>query len=519
MSLNYYTIEITGGTSDGPYTIYYDVIGDNNIATKYSSGDDAINITLTEMEGGVNVNVPDTTNTIILYNQLCDVAQSETVLPNIQINDFCITYSLSEQIHFISDGYDNNGNPTWVDDNGGNCEVFWDTNINEWKLTCLLDGDQIFSTDPVTSNPPINGWYGIGRGNSNPIANLGECEEVSTLNLTTTVNQPGCVCDASITLLVNGGAPPYQYSKDNGVNYVNSPIFTDLCPGNYSVSVKDSNDNIVYDSVVINPLVQSENYFLSITTTSDVITDTDLVTEIDYSSTINVSPPLPNGVTINVDVQHLGVFENFTKPDFSTIDREVILKKNTTPISITTTNDTTYTEPGPSQCGSTTKQFTATTNNWNSITIGNGDDITIETTSIITRKNQESVCGGGSDTNTFSLSNPTVVGCNCCDVNIVGTITTTTTNPNLTIVQGTISSNSNSSDACNETLDSICYISVSNQNAGIGIGSVIYNNPSGVSPVIGDGDYYKIRRTDNQFTISGKVNSDGEVEGPVSICP
>ncbi len=51
----------------------------------------------------------------------------------------------------------------------------------------------------------------------------------------------GCAtADASITLAVTGGAPPYQYTYDQ-VNYQSSNTFTNLYPGDYYFTVKDAN--------------------------------------------------------------------------------------------------------------------------------------------------------------------------------------------------------------------------------------------------------------------------------------
>lgn len=414
----YYTVTITGGTSVGPYTIYYNVVSNNNIAELYSGGN-ATNLTLTSMESGINVTIPCTSNLILIYNELCDTIITIPVTPNIPINDFCLTFVRGEQKQFTGNGYDSNNNPTWIDGTG-NCEIFWDTIIGEWKLSCSWLGYQLFSNDSVNSNPPLNGWYVIGQFSAGIeiIANEGLCVTADTLTLEVTVNQPECVCDGSITLVGEGGTPPYTYSINNELTYVSSNIFINLCPGEYSVVIKDNDNNTVSQNVILDEIITPINYNLSLNTTSTPVINTPTINEINYLTTLNVSPPIPIGTTITFDLQHLGVFENYLKPKYSDLDRTVILKKNGTPISLTNTSDNLYTLQGPPQCGVGTKQYTATTNNWLSLSVTNGDVVTIETNSRVIKSNQPSQCQDGSDTNTFSIFNPSISGCNCCEVEV-----------------------------------------------------------------------------------------------------
>ena len=70
MEYNYYTIQITGGTSVGPYTIYYTTVSPNNIAEIYPTNVPAQNISLNDMLTGVDIEVPDNTTLLIIYNQI-----------------------------------------------------------------------------------------------------------------------------------------------------------------------------------------------------------------------------------------------------------------------------------------------------------------------------------------------------------------------------------------------------------------------------------------------------------------
>ncbi len=61
------------------------------------------------------------------------------------------------------------------------------------------------------------------------------------MKLTSTVTKASCgLTDGSITVTVNRGTAPYQYSID-GLNFQSSNAFTGLATGYYTVTVKDAN--------------------------------------------------------------------------------------------------------------------------------------------------------------------------------------------------------------------------------------------------------------------------------------
>lgn len=70
----YFYILITGGTSSGPYSAYYDTVSSSNYATKISTNLPATGMTYNDLTTGqgVNVSIPDGSTSIILYNELCN---------------------------------------------------------------------------------------------------------------------------------------------------------------------------------------------------------------------------------------------------------------------------------------------------------------------------------------------------------------------------------------------------------------------------------------------------------------
>lgn len=58
----------------------------------------------------------------------------------------------------------------------------------------------------------------------------------------------------TITVTASGGSGSYLYSIDNGANYVSSNVFSDLLPGNYTITVKDSQNATTTFTVSLSPL-------------------------------------------------------------------------------------------------------------------------------------------------------------------------------------------------------------------------------------------------------------------------
>ena len=114
----YYTIQITGGTSPGPYTVYYGVFPTNppsasSIVPKVypitTPPAYAQNLDIDELTGeGIIVEVPISTTVLYLYNQLCP-NNTITLVPtdNIVYKDFCMSFENStifNRIQFIYGG-------------------------------------------------------------------------------------------------------------------------------------------------------------------------------------------------------------------------------------------------------------------------------------------------------------------------------------------------------------------------------------------------------------------------------
>ena len=121
---------------------------------------------------------------------------------------------------------------------------------------------------------------------------------------------------------------------------------------------------------------------------------------------------------------------------------------------------------------------------------------------------------------------PTTTTTTTCDCSLNGLsavfvtppTTTTTTSSNPSVDPGGISSQTNpSASDCFLLIDTICYIQ--HQSLGtISVNDRIFNNVGATSPFNGNGNYYKIRLNTNSTEYSARVDSNGYILSPISIC-
>lgn len=213
------------------------------------------------------------------------------------LEDYATTFRGNPFSYHFNPNGTYNGKNSWLSDDS-TVKIIWDTTLNAWKLS----GDSLGSTQVINTNPaypPINNnWTVLGKTYT-VAANSGICVPSTALSLKGSVNNPGCICDGSITLTASGGVPPYQYSYDNGVTYINSPIKSNLCGGNYSIILKDSEGTTLTKTFVMSQRVTSTTYNIDLVYISEVTTGVNTV-ETNYE--IQITPPLPNGVEMTFDV-------------------------------------------------------------------------------------------------------------------------------------------------------------------------------------------------------------------------
>lgn len=420
----HYTIKLTGGTSPGPYTIFYNYPYPPYFATLYDVGPTALATGLTRTQlttgDGINVEVPSSANVLYLYNEYC--LSGITLVPpsDIVYKDFCLTISSKGGgltfLHF-SPSVLVNGYPSWVEDNftsNGSITVtyngtLWVVNGFTTELTTIT------STDVSTANPPSVNWM-INGGSDSVRYKLGSCQPTRRESFPVSVNQPTCLCDGSIIFNSNLDNPPFAYSIDNGVTFTSSPIFTELCSGIYILVMTDSIGETYSKTITMNKPELSTTYSLSLSTTNTNPISNEVSLVNSYETIVNITPPLPDGTTITFDLIHNNSFYSGPLSGTSILTTGTVVTKNTSTITINNTvtgdSQSVNTTPG---CQSNVIYQSDTNEVWNSITLTNLDTITISTTTRVD-KTTAGLCVVGYSNDTYSISNATINGCDCCSL-------------------------------------------------------------------------------------------------------
>ena len=331
--------------------------------------------------------------------------------------NFCLTSNINNlQIHFNPNGIDVNGYNTWISDDE-TYSVIWDTSINRWVVSGgILDYSMYSSTLPL----PINSWYILGK-NGVVYVNEGICNTVDTTSLRCSLNQPNCSCDGSITLQVTNGLPPFQYSINQGVTYQNSPIFSNLCSGTYGIKVIDSMGNVYTQSVILNKMISPTIYTLKLNTTETTSVNSSSTLSKNYVSTLAITPELPNGVSLNLDLTHNNNFYSSPLSGTSNQITNTLVTINDAVIGISSENITTNnhnfnTTPG---CQLNQLFYTGLTDSWTGLTITNSDVVKFLTTSTINKSLPLTICSVGKSDESYNISNVKISGCGCCNFRIV----------------------------------------------------------------------------------------------------
>ncbi len=134
-------------------------------------------------------------------------------------------------------------------------EVLVNASGGTGNLMYSIDGIN-FQSNPLFSDLS-NGEYTFYIQDENScISTTTATVSANDLVVVAIINQEiTCVgsADAVVTVSVNGGTPPYQYSIDEGESFQTSMVFSDLAPNNYTFMVKDANDwTFTTNAVLIN---------------------------------------------------------------------------------------------------------------------------------------------------------------------------------------------------------------------------------------------------------------------------
>jgi len=364
---------ITGGTP--PFTIKWD---DGSIApAKFNLNAGEYTATVVDYYGDFTA----TTTCVLTGITTTTTTIPETTTQKVY-SDYCLIITTTNRSNKIvttqtsltqfTYGGSYNGYPSWVSSSPSGL-IYWSGGTtNSWIVSGSSSNQFLINnsyTNPNTGEPlPLTNWQLIGT--PNPSIQLqsilfteGTCSSVNTPSFTIDKNDPTCGCDGSITIQANGGTPPYEYSVNGGTTFQQTPIFQNLCGGNYSVYVKDSLGVTSNQQVNLTPSPSPTTYTVALTVTSNTFN-------------INVTPPLPLGTTISLDLQHVSTFTKQPASSPQTYNNVVTVLKNSIPVPSTGSPNvvpTNLTVTGP--CSVFGRLKTETTTNWQNIIISSGDII------------------------------------------------------------------------------------------------------------------------------------------------
>lgn len=304
---------------------------------------------------------------------------------------------------------DPNGNNGWISDDGI-YGIYWDNDLTpqRWVLTGL-NNQFVNIINYDSTSPPLSNWQILGSPDFISFTVVeGECDQNYTISVNAITNSASCGNGGSIIITSNGGVPPYQYSINGGLSYLNSAIFNNVTPGTYQVNVKDSNDvvGVVSNVVVSNTPAVNYDLILSITSTSPI----------SFSIT---SPNLPIGESITFDLFHQS-FSSYYPETLSPLpifDNVVTINNvGVLPLTNTTVNLIPFTglcaKSDPINYVQTNKVYNDT------FTLSGGQTITGTMTSF--NVNQPTGPCTGFDTSAIIFISAAIVNdCSCCDVNII----------------------------------------------------------------------------------------------------
>jgi hypothetical protein len=233
---------------------------------------------------------------------------------------------------------------------------------------------------------------------------------------TITLNQTNCSCDAGITINTSGGNPPYSYSIDGGISFRNSPIFTNMCSGNYVVIVKDVSGETSNNFITINPPQDKIAYNVYLSTSEKITQESNNFVSKQYITTLNFFPTLPDNVSVTFDLIHSNIQKSgpndysFSSTTTSVLDINMVTTSNS--YSGSTTGLTNNLNSG---CQSENVYITTFMEGWNSLTMTNSDSFVLSTTTNL-YKNETILCYIGTSDEYFSISNLSISGCTCCTI-------------------------------------------------------------------------------------------------------
>jgi hypothetical protein len=389
---------ITGGTP--PYEILWETgsigttitnlgVGEYSATVTDSYGDFIINTTCELTAPVLPTTTTTSTTTLPSFGDLCAILTTQRDKTN--SNTF---------IDFTFNGY-YNGKPSWLAITQ-NLFMYWNTGTTSQWLVSGGTSNTIYNPNPAT--PPTSGWAFLGPTNNTISVVEGNCDDLPPLILTLSKNDSNCQENGSIIATASGGVPPYLYSLNGGITTQTSPIFQNLGPGNYSVSVIDSVNIIQTQNVTITQIGLNVNYVVTLNTTT---------TFNSKNFTVSVSPTLPAGVTVSYDLVYQTEFKVAPNPSVATQTVTPTINVNGSPItnpSPVTTNSTLF-----NPCDSGVFSITNRVYTWSNINMITTTTVSGSISDVVAPISVVA-CYSATKIRNLTINNLKISGCDCCSV-------------------------------------------------------------------------------------------------------
>lgn len=292
----------------------------------------------------------------------------------------------------------------------------WEIWLSDYSSPFFIQGSILASTDP--SAIPTSAWqfYG-GFSVGNITVTIGSCPEYAPLSLNLLSNDNSCQgmknCDGSITANAQGGLQPYYYSINEGATTQTSPNFSNLCPGNYIVTVYDSDGNEQSSSVTVGFNTNPITYQLSIV---DIGSNTQQTPNTSTTLTKNYRvqsvPPIPVGTIVDFNLTFSNT-KTYQGPGNGTINNTFAITKNGAPLTPTFVSNTPVVINRPNCSPNTQTGITQT--NTVTLTMTSGDNILITDVSELTFTNPQ----GSAQTNCTTTLSQSITS-NITQVSVIG---------------------------------------------------------------------------------------------------
>lgn len=366
------SVLVTGGTS--PYSYYW--ANGQRVQTLVGVHEGTYEITVVDYYGDYTATTvcgiygPSATPT-------STVTPTPTLTPSPVWPTLCFTYisSLTTNygpIQFYPGGGDVNGRPKWTATyQNQTLTLSWDSQNQRWQILGWT-----FSTGiPVSTNPsniPTSSWVMVGGPSAQLTMSQGTCPPYLPLYMEATKQNSICPgpqnCNGVITVAAAYGVAPYTYSIDNGITFQSSNIFPSLCPNSYTVVTKDASGSTQSRNITVGYDNSPTNFTIGVKSVG--IINPAPGTEISQWI-VEVTPPIPTGVTINFDL-NVSITKDYYQPGTGSITDSVTVKKNNVtqgPNTSSTLPTTTYSRP---HCSPYDYLESVSTQTY-SLTIGHGD--------------------------------------------------------------------------------------------------------------------------------------------------